>query len=443
MNVTDFIAKRAKAELKERSAAQEYFIDLCHMVGHKTPVEADPTGAAFCFEREAEKHGGGEFGLESIRHFNGSLFDDNTVLDLTAGEVETIIDAARLDWSAVDPSIFGTLFERVLDPAKRSQLGAYFTGKADIELLVEAVVMTPLRREWDETKAIVENLLTTGKKTGGQSIGFGGQGSGKIDPRIRKAKSEAGSLIHQFLTRLGNVKVLDPACGSGNFLYVTLQKRKDLEKAAIVFSLERELGGFLPMVGPLQLYGIELNPYAHDLAQMTVWIGWLQWIEFNGKDWVLIWTIDFALMSPEEAAQYHAPFEYVKEHVCPTRSKNRRASYAEKWGQYAELRPGMRAALKGQSRFIATPRVSTHRIFVWLSAMVLANDGAIVFAREDGTFSGGCIRRFTKCGRLNKEQRLRTGRATHRPRVSSGWDPGLNDDAILEKLLELNLARAG
>ena len=221
---------------------------------------------------------GGDFGMERIRHFNGSLFDTADVLELTESEVKRIVSAVRLDWSAVDPSIFGTLFERGLDPAKRSQLGAHFTGKEDIRILVDAVVMTPLRREWGETRQTVVNLLATGKKGAAPDT----------EPRPlnpsqqRKARMESESLIHAFLVRLQNVKVLDPACGSGNFLYVTLQALKDLEKEVIVYSMESGLGSYIPLVGPWQLFGIEINPYAHDLAQMTVWIGWLQWIRANG-----------------------------------------------------------------------------------------------------------------------------------------------------------------
>jgi len=145
---------------------------------------------------------GGEFGLESIRHFNGNLFDDASVPDLAADEVQRIADTARMDWSAVDPSIFGTLFERGLDPSKRAQLGAHFTGKDDIELLVEAVVMQPLRREWVETQQVVDNLLTTGRKS--RKTKVSGQGPVKtMSPALaRKARGEAGSLIHQFLVRL-------------------------------------------------------------------------------------------------------------------------------------------------------------------------------------------------------------------------------------------------
>jgi len=847
LNVAEFIAKWKKAELKERSAAQEHFIDICRMLGHPTPAEADPTGDEFCFERGAEKHGGGdgfadvwkkdffgweykgkhkdlgaaydqlllyrdalanppllvvcdmdrivvhtnftktvsatheipldrlgdprsfeilqavffdpeklrpgktseaitqeaaekvagiaesmrqrgldsaqvahfldrvvfclfaedigllpnqiftritekaagdpvkfsrfvgqlfdamatggEFGLENIRHFNGSLFNDSAVLEVTAEEVIKITDAARLNWSAVDPSIFGTLFERGLDPAKRTQLGAHFTGREDIETLVNAVVMQPLRREWDETRQTIENLLATGKKgranapaaaedaaakglaalpktnaAQGRATAPSGAVS-KLSPAAqKKAISEAGSIVHHFLTRLQTVKVLDPACGSGNFLYVTLQKLKDLEKEVILYSMEKGLGSFLPLVGPWQLYGLEINSYAYDLAQMTVWIGWLQWIKFNGfgspqepilrampgnfqckdaiidlsdpanpkepewprvdfivgnppflgdkimrrelgddyvdklrklydgripgqsdlccywfekarghieqggckragllatqgirgganrevlkrikesgdifwavsdKDWVLdganvhvsiigfdsgaeclrhlddkavatinpdlsseaeitsadilnvnqgisfvgpsphgefdidaaiackmlaatgnpnkrpnsdvvrpvasaidlvrgsrnFWTIDFALMSLEEAAQYEAPFEYVKRVVYPVRSQNRRASYAEKWWQYAEARPGMRSALNGLSRFIATPRVSKHRIFVWLNQEVLANDGTIVFARADDYFFGILHSRLHEVWALEQGTQLET-----------------------------------
>ena len=545
---------------------------------------------------------GGDFGTEDIRHFNGNLFNGATVPELAAGEAAQIASAALLEWSAIEPSIFGTLFERGLDPDKRSQLGAHFTGKADIEKVVEAVVMQPLRREWDAARQGIDAALASPKK---------------------KGKAEAEAILQKFLARLQSVRVLDPACGSGNFLYVALQKLKDLEKEASVHSSNAGLGAVLPMVGPWQLYGIEINPYAHDLAQMTVWIGWLQWRKFNGfgspeepilraipgnfrnqdaildlsdpaapkepdwpkvdfivgnppflggnrirkelggdyvdalfklykdrvpafgdlccywfekarahiekggckragllatqgirgganrevlkrikesgeifwavsdQDWVLDgatvhvsiaafdngseetrtldgqavatinpdltcaanvtqaemlkenqgisfqgpspkapfdidgdiaramlaasgnpnkrpnsdvvkplatavdltrgsrgrWTIDFALMTMEEAAQYEAPFEYVKRVVKPAR-ETRRDDYRGCWWQYARPRPEMRAALQGLSRHIATPRHSKHRIFVWLHETALANDSTIVFTRSDDYFFG-------------------------------------------------------
>jgi type II restriction/modification system DNA methylase subunit YeeA len=211
---------------------------------------------------------GGDFDLETIRHFNGDLFSGAEVLELTEGEIDSIREAARRDWSEVDPSIFGTLFERGMDPDKRSQLGSHYTSREDIEAVVDPVVLAPLRREWEAVRLKVDDLLTKAKVVA-------------PGPATR-ARNEAEGLVRGFLERLQGVRVLDPACGSGNFLYVVLQKLKDLEKEVGVYADARGLGGFLPVVGPRQLYGIEMNPYAFDLAQTTVWIGWLQWVRANG-----------------------------------------------------------------------------------------------------------------------------------------------------------------
>jgi len=94
----------------------------------------------------------------------GDLFTDASALELTPDEIDAIYEAAQLEWNAVDASIFGTLFERGLDPAKRAQLGAHYTSREDIETLVEPVVLAPLRREWTDVRAIILNLLATGKK---------------------------------------------------------------------------------------------------------------------------------------------------------------------------------------------------------------------------------------------------------------------------------------
>jgi hypothetical protein len=212
---------------------------------------------------------GGDFLLRDIPHFNGNLFDSAVVIDLTSDELHRVAAVADLDWSAIDPTIFGTLFVRGMDPALRSQLGAEYTSRADIETLIEPVVMAPLRREWAAVRAAVEAKMPQ-------------DGSGMAPLKLRKARLDATLLIRRFLDRLAAVKILDPACGSGNFLYVVLQKLKDLEKEAILLAQDRLQESFLPTVGPWQLYGLEVNPYAHDLAQMTVWIGYLQWTRANG-----------------------------------------------------------------------------------------------------------------------------------------------------------------
>ncbi|MCK4376371.1 MAG: class I SAM-dependent DNA methyltransferase, partial [Candidatus Brocadiae bacterium] len=228
---------------------------------------------------------GGDFGVDTIRHFNGDLFVRGPVLEMTEDEIGRVHGASRLDWGAVDPSIFGTLFERGMDPGKRSQIGAHYTSREDIETLVEPVVMWPLRRDWDSTKQTVENLLATGRKSLPRGPGRGDGRKSKKPPSkaVRtKARNESEHLVRRFHQKLTMLRVLDPACGSGNFLYVTLQKLKDLEKEVILFAPDRGLGQIMPMVGPWQLHGIEISPYAYDLAQMVVWIGYLQWVKANG-----------------------------------------------------------------------------------------------------------------------------------------------------------------
>lgn len=204
---------------------------------------------------------GGDFGEVTVPHFNGNLFDNILVLPLNEEEIELLYQAALMEWGAIDPSILGTLFERGLDPNNRAKLGAHYTSRTDIETLVDPVVMAPLRREWDGIKAQVDELLTKGGKPGRQ---------------------KADSLAHSFLDRLGKLRFLDPACGSGNFLFVTLQRVKDLEKAVNVHLATAGLDCYLPVVGPWQFFGIETNPYAAELAQMTLWIGYLQWTRANG-----------------------------------------------------------------------------------------------------------------------------------------------------------------
>ena len=552
---------------------------------------------------------GGVFGPEDIFHFDGGLFDTDAIEDLTSDDLTLLARSAKLDWSNIEPSIFGTLFERGLDPTKRSQLGAHYTGKDDILLVVEPVLMTPLRRRWAEVKA--------------QAIELAAKRDAVKGARRTKPAKDLMNLLTGFAAEIAAVKVLDAACGSGNFLYLSLRLLLDLEKEVITLAGELGVGRFFPSVSPQQLYGIELNEYACELAQITVWIGYIQWLRENGfgfpaepilkplhnirhmdavmtlnadgrasepewpavdvivgnppflgvsklrrelgdpyiealwqlygeripnasdlvcywfekarrmvedgtvkrvgllatqairmgasrrvldriketgdvfwaqsnREWILdgasvrvsmvgfdngsehdkmldgkatptiaadlrgkldltkaarlaenagisfmgpsakgpfeidmdtaqrllaapvningrpnadvvrpvanasdlvqeprhLWTIDFGVMPKEVAAQYELPFEYLKKYAYPVRSKNRRPAYAEKWWQYAEARPGMRKALMGQGRFIATPGVARHRIFAWRDHTVLCNQRTTVIARDDDYFFG-------------------------------------------------------
>lgn len=211
---------------------------------------------------------GGDFALEDINWFNGGLFEKTTVLPLTIPEIKILHAAANLDWSGIEPSIFGTLFERGLDPKKRSQLGAHYTDPQSIQRIIDPVIVEPLSAEWRSAKTQISKHMALYQK--------GGKGS-------QKALQEASALFHGHLERLKNFRVLDPACGSGNFLYLALRTLKDLEHKA---NLEAEVLGLQRQafieVSPENVLGIELNPYAAELARVTVWIGEIQWMLKNG-----------------------------------------------------------------------------------------------------------------------------------------------------------------
>ena len=102
-----------------------------------------------------------------------------------------------------------------------------------------------------------------------------------------------------------------------------------------------------------------------------------------------MWAIDFGLDMPlEKAALYEQPFEYVRTHVKPMRDEVRRKKYREVWWLFGEPCPSMRRALAQLSRYIATPRVSKHRLFVWLDRQVVPDNAVVVFARDDDYFFG-------------------------------------------------------
>jgi hypothetical protein len=213
----------------------------------------------------AMKDRDGLFGSTRVPWVNGGLFDDDDVLDLDGLSIRDLFEASKLDWSAIEPSIFGTLFERSLNPSKRAQLGAHYTSRADILLIVEPVLMTPLRRRWEGVQAEVEGLLRGASTRRATAL------------RTVRAK------IQSVADELAAVRVLDPACGSGNFLYVALRQLLDMEKEVLAFASEKTGDPLaFPRVSPAQLFGIEKDEYAHELAQTTVWIGYIQWLRENG-----------------------------------------------------------------------------------------------------------------------------------------------------------------
>jgi hypothetical protein len=194
---------------------------------------------------------------ESLLQFNGGLFADASALAISNDQLELLVEAGKADWRDVEPAIFGTLLERALSPTERSRLGAHYTPRAYVERLVLPTVVEPLREAWSAVQTAAVTLARQGED--------------------RAAIRE----VDQFHRRLCQVRVLDPACGSGNFLYVTLEHLKRLE-GEVLNTLER-LGGQAPLemstvtVDPHQLLGLEVNPRAAAIAELVLWIGYLQW----------------------------------------------------------------------------------------------------------------------------------------------------------------------
>ncbi len=227
---------------------------------------------------------GGYYGSDPILWFNGGLFDDAEVLRLTTAEINTLANINKYDWAAVEPSIFGTLFERTLDPAKRSQIGAHYTSRADIETLLKPVLLAPLQREWADVKRRCEEELWP-KVVAKSRVGQASLSERRPTKSAAKSASPARKAFDRallgFLERLANVRVLDPACGWGNFLYVAIHMLLDLEKEIVTYANDRGLSA-TTQVNPAQLHGLEINPYAQQLAQVAIWIGYLQWRHYNG-----------------------------------------------------------------------------------------------------------------------------------------------------------------
>lgn len=246
----------------------------------------------------AMKDRNGLFGKTAIPWFNGGLFDDDDVLPLGFYEIKDLLAAAQLDWSAVDPSIFGTLFEKGLDPARRKEMASLFDARADaivtsvtrdlfdspsdkgvgihytdaekIMKIVERVVLRPLRLEWAAAKGKIDELRI--KKENAKS------GAAKT-----RAENDVRDVWLEFRERLSKFRVLDPACGSGNFLYLSLIHLKDFDQSVLREGLKLGLPPDNERVTPDAVIGIEINPYAAELAQVTLWIGEIQWQLENGS----------------------------------------------------------------------------------------------------------------------------------------------------------------
>jgi hypothetical protein len=223
-----------------------------------------------------------------VRFFNGGLFENAKTYTLAKADRGELLEAAKAEWKRVEPAIFGTLLEQALTATERAKLGAHYTPRPYVERLVRATIMEVLEAEWEAAQAEAEVKNEAG-------------GTG-----------EALAVVIAFHKRLCNVRVLDPACGTGNFLYVAMELLLRLEGDVLV--LVEQLGGKAhPSVGPEQFYGLELNPRAAVIAELVLWIGWLRWRMANDPDNVpepvlrKTATINFGGHAGYDAALRHTP----------------------------------------------------------------------------------------------------------------------------------------
>lgn len=230
-------------------------------------VKGDPAAAVPLLKQLFAEMNVGKFSVilrREILQFNGGLFADATVLPLNGTQLGLLRTAAKKQWRHVEPAIFGTLLERALDPHERHKLGAHYTPRAYVERLVLPTVVEPLREEWSAVRTAAVTL---------------------VNRATAADLKEARKLVREFHHRLCNVRVLDPACGSGNFLYVTLEHLKRLEGEVLQHleslgeNMRLDLGG--ETVDPHQFLGLELNPRAAAIAELVLWIGYLQWHHRN------------------------------------------------------------------------------------------------------------------------------------------------------------------
>ena len=194
----------------------------------------------------------------TVKHFNGALFRNRKAIALEKDDIPELRIAAQRDWSDVEPAIFGTLLERALDQRERAKLGAHYTPRAYVERLIIPTIIEPLRADWEEALARAHEL----------------EQERKHQAALRTLK--------EFHHKLCTTRVLDPACGTGNFLYVSLELMKRLE-GEVLDALD-DMGEDAPRfvmegetVNPRQFYGLEINPRAVVIADLVLWIGYLKW----------------------------------------------------------------------------------------------------------------------------------------------------------------------
>ncbi len=212
---------------------------------------------------------------------NGGLFDESApeeTISLTERMVEILDEVSQLDWSRVDPAIMGTLFERGLDPNRRRQRGMHYTDAETILRVVDPVVMRPLRREFDALRTSLAPVSEV------QESPPSYEANGRLVLEDDPPDDSPLARVRAFHDRLSSVRVLDPACGSGNFLYVAMRELARLEQEFLDWAREEmRFTGLHRRTGPANMLGIDKDEFAVELTRLSLWIGHLQWILRQGR----------------------------------------------------------------------------------------------------------------------------------------------------------------
>jgi hypothetical protein len=249
----------------------EPFRRMIEDVALSSPAEFAPTAERLW---RAMDHGD-SFGIHKLLRFNGHFFKDPEALPLTSADLSVLLEAAKADWSDVEPSVFGTLLTRALDPTERHRVGAQYTPPELIARVVRPTVEEPIRERWTVVQEEVAQIFE----------GERPQDRKKAAQRLRQDRKQAAQCLREFHTWLCQLHFLDPACGSGNFLYVTMHivKRIEVEVFNELFDMTGTRGLRYEEVNPSQFYGIEVKPWAREITELTLWIGFHQfWRRTHG-----------------------------------------------------------------------------------------------------------------------------------------------------------------
>ena len=367
---------------------------------------------------------GGRVGFETVDWFNGGLFDDDATLPLEKSDIDAVLAASKLDWSEIDPSILGTLFERGLDPGKRAQLGAHYTDRDKIaagRTQRAGLVATNSIRGGANRRALEAATNRCRPRSGGGRSGAlmvrEGGPADRFDqpPRLFEAWSDDPWVIDGAAVRVSLVcfsRADDAAASEARLdgqpvdeIYTDLTARRggagvDLtavqrlpQNAGVAFMGDTK-GGPFDVAGDQAREWLRLPANPNGRTNADVLKPWVNGLDLTrrpaGK-----WIVDFGwTMSAGDAALYEEPFRWAKERVHPMRQQNRRAAYREYWWRHVEPRQGMWRAVAGLSRYIATARVAKHRLFGWYDARICPDSQLIVVARDDDTTFGILHSRF-------------------------------------------------